>query len=494
MRLSKGREKGTARSAEGEREKGQTGSILIKNCMRVALMDAARTEISGGDIFIEGNRITAVGKNLKHKAARTIDARGMVATPGFVNTHHHLYQTFQRNVPYVQNAELFDWLVSLYEIWREVTPEIVYTSALVGLGELLLTGCTTTTDHFYVFPKKTKPALLDEEIRAAAKIGIRFHPTRGSMSRGRSMGGLPPDDVVQKEDEILKDCDRVIARYHDPSPDSMCRVGLAPCSPFSVTTELLKETAAFARKKGVRLHTHLAETKDEEAFCVKTHGVRPFEYMEQVGWVGPDVWYAHAIFLNDREIKRMAETGTGAAHCPASNQRLGSGIAPIPKMLAAGVPVGLGVDGSASNDGSDMLGELRSALLLHRVLGGASAITADDVFRMATAGGAKILGFTDVGSIEAGKLADVVLWDMNQLGYAGSMHDPVAALLFSGDCHMAHTVIVNGRVVVSEGRLTRIDEDRLIGKANRLAAAQVRRAALRTGVDYSSRKIWKKGG
>ena len=467
-------------------------SILIKNCLRVATFDPKMREIAGGDIYMEGNRIVAVGKLAGKKADRVIDGRGKVALPGFVNTHHHLYQTFQRNVPYVQNAELFDWLITLYEIWRELDPEIVHISALVGLGELLLTGCTSTSDHFYVFPRRVKAELLDEEIRAAEKLGIRFLATRGSMSRGRSQGGLPPDDVVQTAEEILKDSERVINRYHDPTPDSMCRIGLAPCSPFSVTTELLKESAAFARKKGVRLHTHLAETKDEEAFCMKTHGKRPFEYMESVGWVGPDVWYAHAIFLNDREIREMAKTGTGVAHCPASNQRLGSGIAPIPRMLEAGVPVGLGVDGSASNDSSDMLGELRSALLLHRVLGGASALTTDDVFRMATSGGAKVLGFDSIGSIEPGKLADIVLWDLDQLGYAGAMHDPVASLLYAGDRHVADTVIVNGDVVVDRGKLKHINEEDLIQKANQLAEKQLRRASARTRLNYYERKIWKR--
>lgn len=467
-------------------------TLLIKNCLRIATLDAKMREISGGDIYIEGNRILAVGKVPKRRADRVIDGRGKVALPGFVNTHHHLYQTFQRNVPYVQNAELFDWLITLYEIWREVDPEIVHTSALVGLGELLLTGCTTTSDHFYVFPKRVKPELLDEEIRAARRVGIRFLATRGSMSRGKSQGGLPPDDVVQSEEAILQDCERVINRYHDASPDSMCRIGLAPCSPFSVTTRLLKESAGLARKKGVRLHTHLAETKDEEAFCMQTHGKRPFEYMESVGWVGPDVWYAHAIFLNDREIRKMAETGTGVAHCPASNQRLGSGIARIPQMLEAGVPVGLGVDGSASNDSSDMLGELRSALLLHRVLGGASAVTTDDVLRMSTGGGARVLGFEAIGSIEKGKLADIVLWDLNQLGFAGALHDPVAALLYAGDRHVADTVVVNGEIVVERGKLTRVNEDRLIRKANRLAHSQIRRAAARTRLDYFQRKLWKR--
>ena len=481
----------------GQRADGTTGQggkpILIKNCLRVATLDAGMREIEGGDILIRGNRIARVGKNLKAPgAARVIDGRGKVALPGFVNTHHHLYQTFQRNVPYMQNAELFDWLVALYEIWRELTPDVVRTSAQVGMGELLLTGCTTTTDHFYVFPKKVSTHLIDEEIFAARDIGIRFLATRGSMSRGRSKGGLPPDDVVQTEDEILRDSERVIERHHDPSSDSMCRIALSPCSPFSVTSGLLKDSADLAREKGVRLHTHLAETKDEETFCMKTHRMRPFEYMERVGWVGSDVWYAHAIFLSDREICEMARTGTGAAHCPCSNQRLGSGIASVPKMLKAGVPVGLGVDGSASNDSSDMLGELRSALLLHRVLGGASAITTDDVLRMATQGGARVLGFEDIGSIESGKLADIVLWDMERLGYAGAMHDPVAALLYCGDSHVADTVLVNGEVVVRDGRLTCVDEDHLIQKANRLAGAQIRRAARRTRINYFERKLWRR--
>lgn len=474
------------------RTMGRQHTTLVKNCLRVATLDAGGHEIAGGDILIDGNCIARVGRNLRVRADRVIDGRGKVALPGFVNTHHHMYQTFQRNIPYMQNAELFDWLIALYEIWRELTPDIVRTSALVGMGELLLTGCTATTDHFYVFPRKVASRLLDEEIRAAKDIGIRFLATRGSMSRGRSKGGLPPDDVVQTENTILKDCERVIDRYHDPSPGAMCRVALSPCSPFSVTTDLLKAAARLARQKGVRLHTHLAETKDEESFCMKTHRMRPFEYMQKAGWVGSDVWYAHAIYMNDREIREMARTGTGVAHCPCSNQRLGSGIAPIPRMLKAGVPVGLGVDGSASNDSSDMLGELRSALLLHRVHGGASAITTDDVLRMATLGGARVLGFHGVGSIEEGKLADVVLWDVERLGYAGALHDPVAALLFSGDSHIADTVIVNGEIVVKDGRLTRVDEERLFHRANSLASAQLRRTARRTRINYFERKLWRR--
>lgn len=470
----------------GKKEK----TILIKNCRQVATLDRRNRVLDHADVLIRGNRIDKVGTKLRVRADKVIDGSRKVLLPGFVNTHHHLYQTFQRNVPYVQNAKLFDWLVALYEIWRELTPEIVNVSAQVGLGELLLTGCTTTTDHFYVFPHKTKGTLLDEEIRAARTVGIRFHPTRGSMSRGKSKGGLPPDDVVQTEEQILLDCERVISAYHDPAPFSMCRVGIAPCSPFSVTTELLKEAATFARKKGVRMHTHLAETEDENTYCNEMHGCRPLAYMEKVGWIGSDVWFAHSVWMNSAEIKLMAETQTGVAHCPSSNQRLASGIAPIPQMLKAGVPVGLGVDGSASNDSSDMLGELRAALLLHRVKGGASNILTDDVLGMATLGGAKVLGYSEIGSIESGKAADVVLWDLEQLGYAGAMHDPVAALIFSGDSHIAHTVIVNGEIVVSKGKLVNVDELKLYEQANALAAAQLKRAAKRTGINYLQRKVW----
>lgn len=445
-------------------------SLLIKNALLIATMDDSQNRISDGEIYIEGNEIKAIGKSLRKKASRTIDASGCVVLPGFVNLHHHLYQTLNRNIPDVQDAKLFDWLTFLYEIWRKVDPDWVYTSAQVGLGELLLTGCTTSTDHFYVFPESQPKNLLDFEIDAAKEIGIRFHPSRGSMSRGKSKGGLPPDDVVQSEDEILKDCERVISKFHNNSKFSMCKIALAPCSPFSVTDELLKDAIALARKNKVLCHTHLAETKDEEKFCIKTHGVRPVEYMEKVGWLGKDVWFAHVVYVNNSEIQKLAKTKTGVAHCPSSNLRLGSGIAPIPEMLKAGVPVGLGVDGSASNDSSDMLGELRQAMLVHRVKSGVDSMPAEKVFWMATRGGAKVLGReSEIGSIEPGKAADLAIFDLNHLGFAGSMHDPLAALLFCGDSHIAKYVVVNGKIVVEKGRLTTVNEENLTGKANQIA-------------------------
>lgn len=416
-----------------------------------------------------------------------IDASHHAVVPGLINTHHHLYQTFQRNVPAVQDVELFDWLKTLYEIWREVTPEIVHVSALVGLGELLLSGCTTSTDHFYVFPRRAGGRLVDEEIRAADDLGIRFHPTRGSMSRGVSQGGLPPDDVVQTPEEILKDSERVIQRYHDPARYSMCRVGLAPCSPFSVTTELLRDAVSLARQYGVQCHTHLAETLDEERYCLEMHKMRPLAYMESVGWTGPDIWFAHAVHLNDGEIRRMAETKTGVAHCPTSNLRLASGIAPVRKMLDAGVPVGLGVDGSASNDSSQMIAEARMAMLVHRVAApsagrpsGVSSMPAEAALRMATRGGAAVLGRDDLGSLAPGKAADIALFDLRRIEFAGAMHDPLAALVFCAPVR-ADMVIVNGKVVVKGGRLTALDEGPLVDRANRLAGTMIRRASRRTG-------------
>jgi cytosine/adenosine deaminase-related metal-dependent hydrolase len=460
-------------------------SLLIKDALLVATMDDADTRIEGGSVYVEGPEIIEVSPHIDREADRTIDARGKVVLPGLVNTHHHLYQTLNRNLPRVQDVELFDWLTCLYEVWRELTPDAVRTSALVGLGELLLTGCTLSADQYYVFPEKQAPDLIDREIEAARTIGIRFQPCRGGMSRGKCKGGLPPDDVVQSEDVILKDCERVIDRFHDPSRFSMCRVALAPCSPFSVTTELLKETAALARSRGVRIHTHLCETLDEEKFCQELHGMRPMDYMEDVGWLGPDVWFAHAVWMNPEEIERLAESGTGVAHCPTSNLRLGSGIAPIPAMLDAGIPVGLAVDGSASNDSSDMLGEIRQAMLVHRVKSGITSMPAERALWMGTRGGARIMGWEDeVGSIEAGKAADMAIFDLRHLGYAGALHDPVAALIFSGDSHLAHTVIVNGEIVVEQGRLTRIDEDRIYHEANRIAREMVERASRKTGIDY----------
>jgi len=443
--------------------------ILIKNLLRIATMDDENTVYSDADLFIEGSQIKKIDKNICEDADEIIDGTNKVAYPGLVNTHHHLYQTLTRAIPSVQDSKLFDWLVYLYEVWRKIKSEEVYISALVGLGELLLTGCTTTTDHLYLFPKDAPKTLIDDEIGAAKDIGIRFHPCRGSMSRGKSLGGLPPDDVVQTEDEILKDSLRLIDEYHDSSKFSMLQIALAPCSPFSVTTDLMRETAKLARDKGVRLHTHLAETIDEENYCLSTYGKRPLAYVETMDWLGSDVWFAHCVHLSREDVKSMGETRTGVAHCPTSNMRLGSGIAPVPMMIENGVPVGLAVDGSASNDSSDMLGEVRQCLLLHRVLGGADAMNVQEALYLATRGGAKVLGRNDIGILTPGFSADLFLVDVSTIPYAGAHHDPVAAPILCGASHIAHTTIVNGKVVVRERKLVTIDERKVAEKANVLA-------------------------
>ncbi len=451
-------------------------TLLLRNAALLVTMDGERRRIEGGGIFVRDNVIEAVGPTaeLPREADRVLDASGMIVLPGLVNTHHHLYQTLTRALPAVQNVGLFDWLRTLYPVWAELTGEAVYVSALVGLAELVLSGCTTTSDHLYIFPNDVA---LGDEIRAARELGIRFHPSRGGMSLGQSQGGLPPDRVVQSEEEILADCERAIEKYHDPTPYSMCRVVLAPCSPFSVTPELMREAAELAREHGVRLHTHLAETKDEERFCLEKFGCRPLAYMERLGWVGEDVWYAHAIHLNEEEIGLLAETGTGVAHCPTSNMRLGSGIAPIREMLDAGVKVGLAVDGSASNDSSHMLAEARMAMLLQRVRGGAGALSAQEALEMATLGGAKVLGRDDIGSLEVGKAADFIAINLNRLEYAGALHDPLAALVLCAPVNVDLSVI-NGKVVVEGGRIAGLDLENVIARHNELSRRMMERARL----------------
>lgn len=464
-------------------------TTLIKNCRWITTLDPNNTILENCHILIKDNVIEQMGKELPEQADIVLDGAGKLAIPGMINTHHHLYQTLTRCIPIVQDAELFEWLTNLYEIWRELTPEAVYWSTLLGLGELMLTGCTTTTDMFYVFPEKTEGELIDQQFNAAERIGMRFIPCRGSMSCGRSKGGLPPDDVVQIDDKILSDSERLIKKYHDPKPFAMKKLALGPCSPFSVTPDLMKETAALARKYGVKLHTHLAETKDEEAYCKEKFNMRPFELMESIDWVGEDVWFAHSIYVNNEEIRRMGKTKTGVAHCPVSNLRLGSGIAPVPEMLEAGVPVSFAVDGSASNDSSDMLGEVRTGLLVHRYRSGARSMSVEEVMRIAAQGGAKVLGFPETGSLEPGKAADIVLIDMNQLPYAGALHDPLAAIVLAGSSHIVDTNIINGEVVVQNGRLTKISQEEIVDNANRIASEMVDRASKRTGINFLKKPV-----
>ena len=456
-------------------------SLVVRGIACLVTLDGARRVIDDGAVRVEGNRIARVGTTaeLDQPADRVVEASRHLVMPGLVNTHHHLMQTLTRNVPAVQDKELFDWLVTLYEVWRELTPEAAYVSALTGFAELLLSGCTTSSDHHYLHPRGVA-RLHDEQVRAARDIGIRFHLTRGSMSVGRSRGGLPPDDCVEDEDAILKDSERVIDAYHDPEPCAMVRVALAPCSPFSVSPELMRQTAALAEAKDVRLHTHLAETLDEERYCTERFQKRPFEFMEELGWIGPRSWFAHAIHLNDDEIGRLARAGGAVSHCPSSNQRLSSGTARVPRMLKDGVAVSIGVDGSASNDSSNLFLELRQAMLTARGRYGVRALTARQAIELGTLGGARALGRDDVGSLEPGKAADFIGVRLDDVSLAGSLHDPVAALVFCGVPRVDFS-IVNGRMVVQDGKLTTLSGFDLPGKQNALAREMILRAEARTG-------------
>jgi cytosine/adenosine deaminase-related metal-dependent hydrolase len=434
------------------------------------MMNDRREELRGGDVLIEGNIIKQVGKNLSPgRVDRVISGKGKILLPGFVNTHHHLYQVLTRCLPSAQDANLFEWLTNLYPVWAKLSPHAVYVSARAAIGELLLTGCTTTTDMFYLFPTGVREELIDEEIRAAAEMGIRFHPCRGAMCRGKSKGGLPPDEVVQTEDKVIADCQRLIECYHEPRPFAMCRIALAPCSPFSVSEDLMRECLALARDRGVRCHTHIAETADEERYCLDVYGCRPLAYLERLGWLGEDIWLAHCVHLSDEEVQLLAQARTGVAHCPTSNLRLGSGIAPVPKMLRSKVKVGLGVDGASSNDSSNMLAELHMCLLVHRVGTGATAMPARVVLWMATRGGAQVLGWDELGSIEEGKAADLVMFDISGLEYAGTQRDPVGALLFCGISQRVHTSIINGRIVVQDGHLVEVDEQLIRQQADEVS-------------------------
>lgn len=446
-------------------------SLLVKNAY-VVTMDDHQREIPDGGLFIQDGLIHQVGatNELPATADQVLDLNGHVILPGLVNTHHHFYQTLTRAVPPAQDANLFNWLKTLYPIWARLNPEDIYISTQTALAELALSGCTTASDHLYLYPNGSK---LDDEIAAALEIGVRLHASRGSMSLGESKGGLPPDSVVDSEEKILKDSQRLIERYHDARPGAMTRIVLAPCSPFSVTGELMKQSAKMARHYGVHLHTHLAETEDEEEFCLEKFGHRPVGYMQEVDWIGSDVWFAHAVWVNHEEIRLFAKHQCGVAHCPTSNMRLASGIAPVKKYMQAGVKVGLGVDGSASNDGSHLLAEARNAMLVSRVNDGMTGfslsndpsrklMTAREALRLATRGGAAVLGRSDIGSLEPGKCADFFAINLNQIGFAG-MHDPVAAIVF-GQPVRADFTVVNGKFVVRDGHLVTIDESALVAK------------------------------
>jgi 8-oxoguanine deaminase len=462
--------------------------ILIENIAALVTMDSERREINCGAILICDQLIERLGTtdeirkylgNEKITPQRTIDASGCVVIPGLINCHHHLYQTLTRSIGTAQGKSLFDWLTMLYPIWAQMDAESIYISAKLGLAELMLSGATTVADHLYLFPNGAR---LDDEIRAARELGVRFHPTRGSMSLGQSQGGLPPDSVCENEEDILADCERVIDEFHDPTPGSMLRIGLAPCSPFSVTAELMKKTAELARRHpGVNLHTHLAETIDENRFCEEKFGMRPLEYMESLGWTGDDVWFAHMVHPDASEIEKLAATCSGVCHCPSSNMILASGIAPIREMRDADVRVGLGVDGSASNDGNHLLGEARQAMLLQRVgwpgfESSADRFSAREALELATLGGAAVLGRDDIGSLEVGKQADLAGFRIDGIQHAGAQGDLVAALLTCAPVP-AWLSMINGDVVVEDGEIIGLDLDTLIQQHNEQAQRLLQKSA-----------------
>lgn len=448
-------------------------TLLVKNARLLATMDDADTRLEGGGLYCEDQVITQVGPTdqLPQQADTVIDAHDMIILPGMVNTHHHYFQTLTRNVPQAQNANLFNWLRTLYPIWAGLTPEAIYVSSKTAIAELMLSGCTTSSDHTYIWPNGAR---LDDQIQAAQELGIRFHAARGSMSVGESQGGLPPDRVVEDEEAILLDSRRVIEQYHDAGRYAMLRIVLAPCSPFSVSPDLMRQSVELARSYGVHSHTHLAETRDEAEYCAATFGRTPVELAEDLGWVGQDVWHAHMVHPAADEVIRLGHSHTGAAHCPSSNMRLASGIAPLRAMQQAGMRLGLGVDGSASNDGSHMLAEARQALLLHRVLGDPGAITALEALRLATRGGAAVLGRDDIGYLAPGMAADCIGYRLDTLGFAGgAIHDPLAALVF---CQppTVDLCVINGQIRVQNGQLLTIELPPLIARHNAIAMALVR--------------------
>jgi cytosine/adenosine deaminase-related metal-dependent hydrolase len=452
-----------------------SGTTVIEGCA-IATVDDARREFEDGHLVLEGARIAAVGAGAAPRsgeAVRRIDGGGLLATPALVNCHHHLYQSATRGM--AQQATLFEWLVELYPVWARIDEDTVMATARSALAALARSGCGTASDHHYIFPRDAGD-LLAVEIEAARQIGLRFHPCRGAMDLGKRDGGLPPDDIVEDRDAILTAGAAAIDRHHDPEPGAMVRIALAPTSPFSVTRELMAETAALARSRGVRLHTHLAETREEDEFCLERYGVRPLEYLDELGWLGDDVWLAHCVHLDEREVRRMGESATGVAHCPISNARLGAGIAPVRGLIDAGAPVGLGVDGAASNESGELTDELRGALLMARVRGGPAALTAREALELATRHGARCLGREDeLGRLEVGALADVALWRMDDAGRAG-IEDPVAALVL-GPPRPVHTLLVGGEPVVEEGELRTADPATLAADLAR-ESARLRERAL----------------
>ena len=449
-------------------------TLLIRNIAQLVTCDDSDRLSTNVDLYCENGLIQAIGENLAVTADEIIDGSHMLCYPGLVNTHHHLYQVFSRNLPQVQNMELFDWLKTLYEIWKNLDEDVIRLSSLTGMGELMKHGCTTCFDHHYVFPAHSGD-LLGAQLAAAQELGIRMYLSRGSMDLSVKDGGLPPDSVVQTVDEIMADSIRCIEKYHDPAYGSMHRVALAPCSPFSVSAELLRQSAILARQYHVRLHTHLCETKDEERFMLEREGVRPLAYMERLGWIGDDVWYAHGIHFNDEELRLLADTGTGVAHCPISNMKLSSGIARVPEMLQLGVPVGLAVDGSASNDGSSLMEELRMAFLLHRLNASKAAPSGYDILKMATRGSARLLGRDDIGQLAAGKCADLFMIDSRRLELVGSCFDAKSVLGTVGVRGAVDYTVVHGRVTVRQGRLVTVDEGRVAEEANQKCKAYLER-------------------
>ena len=442
-------------------------SLLIRNLHTAVTCDDGDRVLQQVDLLCRDGVIAALGVDLACEADTVLDGSHYWCYPGLINTHHHLYQVFSRNLPQVQNLELFDWLTALYEIWKNLDEQVVRCSALTGMGELLKHGCTTCFDHHYVFPAGAGD-LIGAQLSAAEELGIRMVSSRGSMDLSRKDGGLPPDSVVQTVDEIMADSARIIESYHDPRPGSMRQIVLAPCSPFSVSGELLRQSAILARQYGVRLHTHLCETKDEERYTLAHFGVRPLEYMASLGWTGSDVWYAHGIHFNDEELRELSRTGTGVAHCPISNMKLASGVARVPEMLSLGVPVGLAVDGSASNDGSSLMEELRVAYLLHRLTSSEKAPSGYQVLKLATRGSARLLGREDIGALEVGRRADFFLVDARRLELAGAGESPADVLATVGLRGPVDYTVVEGRMVVREGHLTTVDEIAVSEEANRV--------------------------